>query len=193
MSEVRVSRVLMPSVGFDYGWRFDIQTETELNDWWNIVRPAKAKKCWHDFTHSSDFQNNDPKYGHSEVPEAFAVYLLASESQLPRFEAFVKHNDRVYQGMLHSLDESGRIFVAATGAYFPLIEGLDIRETRMVPKWSLPEINEIRITQFEGGHHFYVKVDDAEVEIDGQRKWSSQYSAKEAAKEWISQKARRKP
>ena len=53
------------------------------------------------------------------------------------------------------------------------------------PKINRPSYSDIRIIQWPGGRHFYAKIGNEDVVVNGMQKWNSSYEARLAAKSYI--------
>lgn len=73
----------------------------------------------------------------------------------------------------------------------PLVENThNIIETKYVSKIEFPILerpteNDINIISWPGGKHYYAKVGNYDVVINGVQKWNTKYEAREAAKTFI--------
>lgn len=88
---------------------------------------------------------------------------------------------------LEVLKNHGVIYINRNGGFFPggngVIEYSDIMES---DKLYFPTSKErdIRFLQWPGGKHWYVKVDDLDVVVDGEQKWNTKKKAEEALNKW---------
>ena len=73
----------------------------------------------------------------------------------------------------------------------PLIEKIhNIIETKYISKIEFPILerpteNDINIISWSGGKHYYAKVGNYDVVVNGVQKWNTKYEAREAAKTFI--------
>ena len=73
----------------------------------------------------------------------------------------------------------------------PLVENIrNIIETKYVSKIEFPILerpteNDINIIRWPGGKHYYAKVGNYDVVVNGVQKWNTKYEAREAAKTFI--------
>jgi len=196
---VRVSHVTWPAMGLDYGWRFDIRSEDELNAYWKARRPKQVRAAFAEVKRYQDANKVGPSEMSTDGPSHFvnglaAVYCyhgMAHEQSL--FESACRVDDGIIKSMLDCIQKHGHVYIHHNGSYFAHMQGLELLETHMVKGFELPECNKIEVTQWPRGIHYYAKVDGVEVNVRGENKWLSKFSAEQAAKEWIKQKAGRNP
>lgn len=162
----------------DYGWLFDIQSYQDIQGWWDNVRLGKAQK---------DFQEA-VKYAEGKA-HANVLASLAELSGISLIDALTNMNESLGKGMAKVLDEQGRLFINDLGGYFGYVDGIETYETKEIDVWALPG-QEPRFIQWPDGAHYYAKIGDEDVVVDGKQKWDTLKEAKVAAEKYLKGKRR---
>ena len=168
----RISKIVWEGTTLDYGWMYDIQNTTELMEYTSIVRLGNAKKEFSDAMKVMNLQGHDN-----------ALSLIAKFRGISLVEALGQLNADILRGQFKTLDDVGRLFINNKGGYFGYHEGLKILETRDIDVFALPGKSDkpFRIIKWDGGKHFYAKVGDEDVVVNGHQKWNTKKAAEEAA------------
>jgi hypothetical protein len=174
----RISKVSKPKMDLDYGWLFDIQNYEDLQNWWDSVRKNISTK---------DF-NEAMKYKEGKA-HANVLAQLAEIWGLDLITALSRFQEDIGRGMDEVLRDQKRLFVNSVGGYFGYSDILDISETREIDVWALPGV-EPRFLQWPGGKHWYAKIGDEDIVIDGKQKWDTRVQAEAAAKTYMRGKKR---
>lgn len=178
----RISKVTDTFTKLEYGYMFDIQRPSELLDWFIVVRLPKGAEEFGDASRSREGGN--PSGSHATKGAALATMAGIRGTSLA--DSLVKLNSNLYEGMVRTLEHAGRIFINSNGGYFGFKKSLKIEDTRCVFAYILPSEN-IRVTQWPNGKHYYAKVGDQDVVIDGIQKWNTFEEARAAADFFLSQ------
>lgn len=174
----RISKVAWPTAKLDYGYLFDIQNDEELLAWFENVRVPVAQE---EFVDAVNSHEGGGKGGHAT--KGGTITFLAGLKGISLVEALGKLNFDMMSGMHRILADSGRIFVGGNGGYFGMMSELEILDTHMVDKFILPT-EEVRIIQWPGGEHFYAKIGNQDVVVNGKQKWDTREEAEAAAKKF---------
>lgn len=172
----RISKLIWEGTTLDYGWMYDIQSIPELMEYTQVVRLANAKKEFSDAMKVMHLQ------GHDNV-----LSYLAKLKGIGLIEALGQLNSDVLRGQIRTLDDVGRLFINNKGGYFGYHRELKILETREIDVFALPGKSDepFRIIKWDGGTHFYAKVGDEDVVVNGAQKWDTRKEAEDAAKIYI--------
>lgn len=170
------------------------------NDGWWLKIDSQAKLLdYHDQTHSkwgdlfSDIINSkefgDGRGGHASSLAYFTGMYGANRHMSP-LRAVLDLRDTVVNDQLSALKEHGEIYINSKGGYhFKQKEG---EYSQFVIKDSLifPEFKEdqIRVSRFPGGSHFYAYIGDMQLRDGSKTKWNTYKAAYEYALSFISEK-----
>lgn len=176
----RISRVVCTKLNLNYGYLFDIQSEAEAFEWYKNVRVPTGVE---EFKNAAGSREGGNPNG-SHATKGWALAYLAGLKGISLVGALAKFNGDLVSGMERTLKDQGRIFVNSNGGYFGYLDSLQISDTKDVPIWVLPT-EEIRIIKWPNGEHFYAKVGNADVVVDGKQKWGSKYDAQKAAEKFL--------
>ena len=174
----RISKVYDPRLKLRYGFMFDIQDYKDLQGWWDTVRASISQK---DFAQAMRWKDGKD---HANI-----LAQLAEMRGVSLVEQLAKINEDLGRGMDRVLQEQKRFFINELGGYFGFHPSLIISETRDVDVWALPE-EKVRIIQWPDGTHFYAKVGNEDVEVDGVQKWDTRQAAEAAGEFYLTGKRR---
>jgi len=104
-------------------------------------------------------------------------------------EATAQFQRDISIGLDKTLVESGRLFINSVGGYFGFSDMLLITDTKEIGVWALPE-EKLRIISWPNGEHFYAKVGNMDVVIDGKQKWDTKAEAQAAGERFLANKTR---
>lgn len=174
----RISKISWPTAKLDYGYLFDIQNHEELLAWYKNVRVPTSREEFADAVNSHE---GGGKGGHAT--KGGTIAYLAGLKGISILEALSKLNFDLASGMEKTLADTGRVFIGSNGGYFGMMSELEILDTHMVDKFVLPT-EKVRIIQWPGGEHFYAKIGNQDVVVNGKQKWDTREEAEEAAKKF---------
>lgn len=175
----RISKVYRPKDHADCGFLFDIQNHQELQEWWdNVLRGISTQEF-----------NIALKQRTSGSHHRNMLNTLAAMWDVPLLAALSRLQTDRGVGMDRVLVDCGRLFVNSLGGYFGYFPDLEISETRAIGVYALPT-EFVRIIQWGGGTHFYAKIGNADVIVDGKMKWDTHEKAEAAGKIFLKSKQR---
>lgn len=121
----------------------------------------------------------------------YAICLSAKEERKNIIKTINNFASEVFRNQLDSLREYGVLYINSKGGYcFPYND--DLVELQFVKRETLdfPDYkeDEIKITRFPLGKHFYVKIGDLEIIENGKCKWNTYERAYEVALKYITSK-----
>lgn len=178
----RISKVTDPFTKLEYGYLYDIQRPSELLDWFSIVRLPKSVEAFSDAAQSREGGN---LAGQHATKGAALAHLAVIRGESLGY-ALADLNAKLYEGMVRTLERTGRIFININGGYFGFKESLKIENTHYIFAYQLPS-EQIRVLQWPNGKHYYAKVGDQDVVIDGVQKWDTFQKARAAAEKFIAE------
>ncbi len=172
----RISQVNWPKLNIRYGWVFDIQSPDELLDWWEHVHRSISVESFQDALQASK--------GVRHARSGEALLVLAGIWETDLVSALGRYEGDRLQGMMGTLQDWERLFINRNGGYFPYMPDLYIVSTREVDLWTLPD-ETLRILQWPKGRHYYAKIGNEDVIVDGKMKWDSYAEAELASKKFV--------
>lgn len=171
----RISKVTDTALHLQYGFLFDIQSATEISDWFDKVRLPKSKEEFSDALIAPDA---------AHATKGYAILAIAQIKQTRIVTALAELNTRLIDGMNRALHQAGRLFINANGGFFCWNAQLEVTETQTIATYKLPS-QDIRIIQWPAGKHFYAKVGDQDVVVEGVQKWNTAAAARRAAEKFL--------
>lgn len=175
----RISKVSWPKMNLEYGVLFDIQNQQELQDWWDEVRVPASREEFSDAIHCREVTGN----GHHACCGS-TLAALSSMRGTSILDTLSNLNADIAAGMSRALTDKGRIFIGASGGYFTISDQLEITNTIEIEQFFLPS-EDVRIIQWPNGEHFYAKIGNQDVVVDGKQKWNTRKQAELAAQRFL--------
>lgn len=171
----------------DNGWWLKIDSPEKLGDY--MMKTAQmygdciieyadyAMKC-------KSSEDNSELY--SKLSNRLKAIIMYGEARnLTIFDAIIQFRMEIFSQMCEAIRESGYIVINKVGGYH---KG-PVNHTQFVHRktftWPDFQESDIRISQFPGGEHFYVRIGDMELHEDDKIKWNTREEAAIAAKRYI--------
>lgn len=184
------------------GWWLKITSVDELILYMQETNPTRFGKVFENFLYGKEY--NDVRPGsivsneHEPHPEVGkltqAVVMYAQSNECTIFDAISGFEREVAKCRLMYIQEFGGFYINRRGGHTFMWEG-DVeygfvrREEFVWPNFTC---NDIRVSSFPGGQHFYAYVDDVQVREgsgnDTKLKWDTYHEAYQAALSYINQK-----
>lgn len=165
-------RVHDPKSDIHYGFMYKIETFAELMEYWDAVARPRWSRGLAEIATGRHATTSQGVYIEN-------ISSMREESPLITAQKAMEDN---FLSMEKSLKE-GPIVVNRNGGFFNLSPRQAIQEVITLEKWVLPGAK-IVVTKWPGGTHYYARVGDQEVEVNGQRKWFSEHVAMINAKRY---------
>jgi len=157
----------------EYGWLLKIHNLVDLltffveKDW--VMRAAVA-----------DYFSSIIRNRHFTNPTAQGLSLLCDEDGRGFTQLMGKMNSDRFTAMANNLP----LYINRVGGWMPE-RGCTEHETVVAEKWPESDKIQPRFIQWQGGKHWYVKIGNQDIEVDGQQKWNTKQAAEEAYKKWL--------
>lgn len=168
------------------------------NGWWLKISNANDLVNYHNKTVGmyqnviSDYMHNKEKYDETGRYDVFdnirtyAIVMYAEKHHLTMLDACIRFRMYLAEKQLHAIHEHGFICINKVGGWH---SGEMVEFSQFVHRktFTWPDFSEsdIRITQFNGGKHWYVHIGDMELHEDGNIKWNTKEEARQAAMRYV--------
>ena len=164
-------------------WWLRIRTFEELLQYHKIT-DKKYEKVLHNYLVAKEAGNGMVHMDYL----TYAVCLSAKDERKNIIKTINDFANDVFKNQLESLREYGTIYINEKGGYcFSFNE--DLEEVQFLKRKELEFPNykkeDIHITRFPLGKHFYIRIDDLEVIENGRCKWNTYEKAYEVAMKYI--------
>jgi hypothetical protein len=135
------------------------------------------------------FASKGASIDHLKTNWASAVYKMMSfkgsnfivESTIMENEVFRGKINTLLKGFVLLLRENGTYTVTSDGDEIEILHQT-FNEKMLYPNYTL---DDIKINRFAGGKHYYPKIGEMEVEVDGVNKWNTPERAREMAEQYF--------
>jgi len=119
-----------------------------------------------------------------------AVETLSRVSEKPAYEISTILENKVYQGKVKTLFNYKAILLRENGSYMAVTNSIQINEEKICKEMIYPfnsySKEDIKITKWPGGRHFYAKIGKLDVvDKEGNVKWWSEEDAQENALKYL--------
>jgi hypothetical protein len=94
-------------------------------------------------------------------------------------------SESVFLHQAKTIRRYGRIYCQDIGSYTLPSPNHHVVDTRLSERIVFPQATEARYLQWPGGRHWYAKVGDTDVEVDGEAKWSTKEAAERAVAKFL--------
>ena len=105
--------------------------------------------------------------------------------------SFIKESttleNKVYQGKVNTLLKGYILLLRENGSYMVINDSIKIINTFYNDELIYPNytLDDIKIKRWDGGKHYYAKIGNMEVVIDGINKWNTPQRAREMAEQFF--------
>lgn len=160
----------------------------------NVVKSVIETSKW---DHQPEYSKRFCFGGHASThyEHAFCTMGLIPKEGSTIFDVGASVYDSATQSRLSSFDKGHKMFLPSDGIrtiiYIPDYE--EIVDETYVDSITFPEIErptykDVRYLQWPGGKHWYAKIGNNDVYVDGKMKWDTHYEAEKAAMKYIKEK-----
>lgn len=185
----------------EYGWVLKISSFMELINY--QMCNSQMAEAFLDHSRcvkaSSEYKRqptkNDPSETwtmrpHYENVMAHTVAVTADLKDKSFIKAMCDLSEEIFKGQMTSLEREGTIYIQHTGSYMSWPPETDIweEETWERSHMVFPDSDEIKILQWPQGTHWYAKIGNVDVVIDGEEKWDTYDEADVAAKRFVDER-----
>jgi len=173
-------------VTLDYGYVLKLASNEELVEYWQKKRGSEFGKGLANFLGSKECESltRGTYSGKEHVSDAIGgalVHICWIESKKDdKKEVLVKDvfDDfitKIFVGMQSSINKTGAIYIQSSGGYFPHSDNVVVHATIEQEDFTFPVWNKkIKVFQWQGGKHYYAKVDHLDVvDAAGNQKWNT--------------------
>jgi len=95
-------------------------------------------------------------------------------------------SSKVSKGQIKNIEKFGTIYIQKVGSYFMKSDDIiEYDEPVFNEKCIFPDNYEIKISKWPGGKHWYAKIGNIDVVVNGNQKWNTYELAEKNAKEFL--------
>jgi hypothetical protein len=159
-----------------YGWMIKIRNEEDLFEF-------AAEKDWLPkkvFLDMMTVLREEALRGVKQHPTHPLTAYLNSITEEHEGVGFVQHLARINCNKIEAMAKNLPVYINSNGGWMP--SSLDCVENKVVE-------SAYQIFRWLEGKHYYVKVGNMDVEVDGRCKWNSQEEAKAAYEKWLTRQS----
>lgn len=157
--------------------------EDESEGWWLKISDPEVLCYYH--LHVDRWTETINKYMNGISDKlATAVIMYAEKKKISFLDALVQFRMKVFHEQCMAIKEYGAICINKAGGYHGIGKYSQF-VNRKEMLWPDYKQSDISITQFPGGTHWYVRINDFEVRENDKIKWDTYEEAYEIAKKFV--------
>jgi len=162
-------------------WRLVIDTLPVLNEWHFTVKMGVDKKIMEDAICAA-FPDHKPRF--DATKQILLVEELTGRSAL---QISADWSSRGFMSKFKLISQGIPVIINDVGGFMLLTDDIEITDTFMCPNLVKPKftVDDINVSKFRGGAHWYAQLSWLDVEINGRGKWSSYDAAYQAALKFL--------
>lgn len=165
---------------FPCEWMLVIRTVKELWQYYSETRPTVIQTALQDWikTTSQPIQKDHFRNHISQT-----VYFLSALNDCSFIESITKLFGQVEQNQISQLSKGKTLYIRSIGSYTfgDQYETLDEFQSSEL----LFPLDKVRFLQWSGGKHWYAKIGNTDIVVEGEQKWNSKVEAQKAASKFI--------
>jgi hypothetical protein len=168
----------------DYDWMLVIENMQDLISYHENTLRAQIMPAWNNLT---DVQAGK---AHINTNLGFLINLQAEcDGRKGLIELTGIISSKIFEAKAKALSDTGKIYINKNGGFFSDNENITVLEEMFLDDENVifPQYTEkdIDVKKWEGGKHWYAYIGNIQVEMHGDRKWSTPEKAKEMAKAFL--------
>lgn len=182
----------------DSYWQLEIKTLPELLDYYEKIYTNKIGKTALNYINSREVTGNISS--DHLTTEGWAMKLFTENSfnsgKVKISEIVQNYNSKILNSMIDTLEKAKALYFNENGGYWPLYKDENLEDTRYIldirilddivfPLKDSKELLNYRLIRWPLGKHWYVKIGDLDVEVNGFRKWNTKEEAEKAGKYYL--------
>jgi len=168
-----------------YGWVLKVECFEDL-----MIYDDVTNGRWHNTF--DEFMKAHEGLKH-HTPRSFALELTALNKNTSIVNALGIMCSEDFQNKMNCINKYGYIYAQyrnVSSYFFPYEHIIELQERKFVDNGSLwiPKDEgkklRARYMQWANGRHWYAKIGDIDIMVDGEQKWNTKVEAQEAVKKW---------
>ena len=176
--------------GIEYPWLLKVTSVEQLLVYETLIQKSRIIKAITETLDSREFQYaaciaSGPLKNHTINRLTYPILFRAENKGLNVINATVDLFDEIFRDKLKALNKYDCLYIQPCGSYFFPSDTHVILKTKELDKCIFPDENEIQYIKWPNGKHWYAKVGNKDVKVDGIMKWNTKEAAEEAVKTFM--------
>ena len=170
----------------DNGWWLKIDSVEKLGDYM-IKTEGMYSDCIEEYLRYGMYTKDEDGSEFLKLSKRLqAIIMFGERRHLNIMDSIIQFRLCAFSQMCEAIRENGYIVINKVGGYHcgPIKYSQFVN--RKTFTWPDFKESDIRISQFPGGDHFYVRIGDMELHEGSEIKWNTYKEAEQAAKRYIS-------
>ena len=166
-----------------------IDSYDQLLEYEELVGFSRMRKAFSETFNSREYQeaaciDGDLK-DHSVNSLTPVLILRAQKFGTSLVAATADFANEVFNNKVRALEKYGCIYIQSCGSYMTSSKTHKVIETKELEELVYPDNKKIRYLRWPNGQHWYAKIGDTDIRVDGEMKWDSREEAEEAVKKYL--------
>jgi hypothetical protein len=198
--------VLLHNTKFNksWGWYVKVASVSDLFDWFegwkglervgrSVLDFLNSKELEYLKAKKDDDQISFKNHARSPYTSMFIMecYKSAEKGTLVSISSLSQFlSEKIFMEKLKKVFEGHTLYINKVGGYMPFLgEDFEIRSEATLEVFKFPEYTkqDINITRWPNGKHYYAKVGHMDVTVNGESKWNDAETAHKKAEEFLSE------
>ena len=174
-------------------WYFVPESYEQLYEHWDKYAAAMMK------TGMDEVVQHILDRAHGRIPPHYTttwgslIEQLSSIKGLPHWQVAHEEENKLLDYRSDMFENNDEIYLSDGLTIFMLTEGVtEIKEHMYKDTLEYPSekysIDDVRYIQWDGGKHWYAKIGNFDIVVDGEQKWNSKLEAEIAVKQYFKQR-----
>jgi len=126
-----------------------------------------------------------PNYTKHHSFEYLLSKLMACNNESSIVESYVKFHSDASNGRFKIMQKHGAIYIQQSRGYFCHSEDIKITAEIKTNEIIYPQGKGVRYIKWPEGKHWYAKIGNLDVKVDGKMKWDTKEEAEKAVKKFV--------
>lgn len=166
------------------GWWLKIDSADKLGDY-HIKTQSVFGDCVVDYMHNKEEFDKTGDYRMFKNPRTYPILLFGERRKLAILDAIIQFRLELVSHQIDAIRENGYILINKAGGYHSGPTEYSQFVHRKTFTWPDFKESDIRISQFPGGTHWYVRIGDMELHTGDEIKWNTKSDARMAALKYV--------
>jgi len=174
----------------EYGWMLKVSSSEALMDY--VTTDTSMRSAFQDARQSKDFNSKGGHCGTDLGQTLVSLCKVTGDSLVGTMGTLAQY---AMHAKLKVLQRVGCLYINEVGGFFPTMEGVEELKKATYKGnphkgfWAIKDNEDIvtskaRYMQWTNGSHWYAKIGNADVIVDGDQKWDSKKEAQKAVKKF---------
>ena len=176
----------------EYGYMLKLDSKKTLEVYHKIVHAKLIKRGFDDHLERIKTNKEREKKGYGNITDhwssnpAIAIDCLISlellsGNDVSLLNGLIKYEILLLRSKVDALNTGRILYLRRNGVSTPFGEGMVVEDTIIKDELIYPQEETIKIIKWPNGKHYYAKINDIDVIVDGKQSWNTKKEAENKA------------